>query len=202
MKESLCMFSEQEDRKGSKCRACVIYRQTSVFVSPSFRRIRFSTFFVKILSQFSYIHLVFVQLKMVCAKLFHLPAWLGHSFPRIKRLHKAFHVFVTQSAFVSRWVSITLRVHPKHLVIIHCFLCLFIECDCQITHHEAKESSECQPFDKKARNTIEFKKDLGAKYKSDVHVANLARMYEKSVSTISSILVKKKKSRKLMLGKG
>ena len=45
-----------------------IYCQTSVFND-----------FVKIWSQFLYIRLIFVQLKMVCTKLARLPAWLVHT---------------------------------------------------------------------------------------------------------------------------
>ena len=48
------------------------------------------------------------------------------------------------------------------------------------------------PLIKKAKNTIEFKQELLAKYESGVRVADLARMYGKSASTISSIMFKKK----------
>ena len=55
---------------------------------------------------------------------------------------------------------------------------------------------------KKARNMIEFKKELVAKYESGVRVADLARMYWKSASTISSILAKKKEIKEADVAKG
>ena len=55
-----------------------------------------------------------------------------------------------------------------------------------------KKGSTVSPKKKKLRTTIEFKKELVAKYESGVRVAELARMYGKSTSTISSILAKKK----------
>ena len=45
---------------------------------------------------------------------------------------------------------------------------------------------------KKARNTIEFTKELIIKYERGVRVTELTRMYWKSALTISSILAKKK----------
>ena len=57
-----------------------------------------------------------------------------------------------------------------------------------------KKVLSASPLIKKARNTIEFKKEPIAKYKSGVRVANLARMYGKSASTISFILAKKKRN--------
>ena len=49
---------------------------------------------------------------------------------------------------------------------------------------------------------IEFMKELVAKYKRGVRVANLARMYWKSASTISSILMKKKEIKETDVAKG
>lgn len=57
------------------------------------------------------------------------------------------------------------------------------------------------PLIKKVRNMIDINKELVAKHESGVHVAYLARMNGKSAPTISSILTKKKESRKLMLQK-
>ena len=55
------------------------------------------------------------------------------------------------------------------------------------------ETVSCaSPLIKKIRKTIEFKKELVAKYAKGIRVAELARMYGKSASTISSILAKKK----------
>ena len=59
-----------------------------------------------------------------------------------------------------------------------------------------KKVLSASPLIKKARNMIEFKKELIAKYESGVRVADLARMYGKSASTISSILAKKKEIKK------
>ena len=55
---------------------------------------------------------------------------------------------------------------------------------------------------KKARNTIEFKKELIVKYESGVCVADLARMYWKSASMISSILAKRKEIKEADVAKG
>ena len=55
---------------------------------------------------------------------------------------------------------------------------------------------------KKARNTIEFTKELATKHKRGVRVADLARMYWKSASTINSILAKKKEIKETDVAKG
>ena len=58
------------------------------------------------------------------------------------------------------------------------------------------------PLIKKARNIIELKKELVAKYEIGVHVAELARMYGKSTSMISFILAKKKEIKEADVAKG
>ena len=65
-----------------------------------------------------------------------------------------------------------------------------------------KKGSTVSPKKKKLRTTIEFKKELVAKYESGVRVAELARMYGKSTSTISSILAKKKEIIEADVAKG
>nr|XP_057925930.1 tigger transposable element-derived protein 1-like [Doryrhamphus excisus] len=55
---------------------------------------------------------------------------------------------------------------------------------------------------KRVRNTIEFKKELVAKYEDGVRVADLARMYGKSASTISSILNRKDEIKEANVAKG
>lgn len=49
---------------------------------------------------------------------------------------------------------------------------------------------------------IEFKKELVAKYKSGVRVADFARMYGKSTLMITSILAKKKVIKEADVAKG
>ena len=65
-----------------------------------------------------------------------------------------------------------------------------------------KKVPSASPLIKKARNTIEFKKEIVAKYKSGVLVADLVRMYWKSTSTISSILAKKREIKEADVVKG
>ncbi|GBL86858.1 hypothetical protein AVEN_96083-2 [Araneus ventricosus] len=50
-----------------------------------------------------------------------------------------------------------------------------------------KDSRSSNPSMKKARNTIEMKSYIIAKYESDIEIAELVRMCEKSPYTISSI---------------
>ncbi|XP_066108863.1 tigger transposable element-derived protein 1-like [Saccopteryx bilineata] len=54
-----------------------------------------------------------------------------------------------------------------------------------------KVSRASSPLKKKARNTIELKKEIIEKYESGFKIAEISRMYRKSPSTISSIVVKK-----------
>ena len=65
-----------------------------------------------------------------------------------------------------------------------------------------KKVTSAKPLVKKTRNTIELKKELVAKYESGVRVADLAQMYGKSASTISSILAKKKEIKEADVAKG
>lgn len=65
-----------------------------------------------------------------------------------------------------------------------------------------KKVPSATPKKKKLRTTIEFKKGLIAKYESGMRVADLARMYGKSTSTISSILAKKKEIKEANVAKG
>ncbi|XP_069961426.1 tigger transposable element-derived protein 1 isoform X7 [Cherax quadricarinatus] len=55
---------------------------------------------------------------------------------------------------------------------------------------------------KKVRNTMEFKKEVIDKYESGMRVLQLARMYGKNKSTISSILAKKEQIKEADVAKG
>ncbi|XP_066131217.1 tigger transposable element-derived protein 1-like [Saccopteryx bilineata] len=65
-----------------------------------------------------------------------------------------------------------------------------------------KVSRASSPSKKKARNTIELKKEIIEKYESGFKIAEIGRMYGKSPSTISSIVAKKEAIKKANVAKG
>ncbi|XP_069961470.1 putative CENPB DNA-binding domain-containing protein 1 isoform X5 [Cherax quadricarinatus] len=65
-----------------------------------------------------------------------------------------------------------------------------------------KKAPSAKPLVKKVRNTIEFKKNIIEQYDSGVRVGELARMYNKSRTTISSIIAKKKEIKEAIVAKG
>nr|XP_053634985.1 tigger transposable element-derived protein 1-like [Cherax quadricarinatus]XP_053634986.1 tigger transposable element-derived protein 1-like [Cherax quadricarinatus]XP_053634987.1 tigger transposable element-derived protein 1-like [Cherax quadricarinatus]XP_053634988.1 tigger transposable element-derived protein 1-like [Cherax quadricarinatus] len=65
-----------------------------------------------------------------------------------------------------------------------------------------KKAPSANPLIKRVRNTIEFKKDIIAKYESGMRVAELARLYGKPHTTISSIVAKKKEIKEAVVAKG
>nr|XP_053657401.1 tigger transposable element-derived protein 1-like [Cherax quadricarinatus] len=62
--------------------------------------------------------------------------------------------------------------------------------------------ASASPLVKKVRNTIEFKKEIIEKYESGVRVTELARMYGKPHSTITSIVAKGKEIKCAVVAKG
>ncbi|XP_067127449.1 tigger transposable element-derived protein 1-like [Centruroides vittatus] len=58
------------------------------------------------------------------------------------------------------------------------------------------------PLKKKARNTIELKKEIIEKYESGIKIAEISLMYEKSPSTICSIVLKKEAIKEANVAKG
>ncbi|GBM33443.1 Tigger transposable element-derived protein 1 [Araneus ventricosus] len=58
------------------------------------------------------------------------------------------------------------------------------------------------PSKKKARNTIELKKEIIEMYESGIKIAEIGRMYGKSPSTISSIVAKKEEIKEANVAKG
>ncbi|XP_066444151.1 E3 ubiquitin-protein ligase ZFP91 isoform X1 [Eleutherodactylus coqui] len=65
-----------------------------------------------------------------------------------------------------------------------------------------KVSRDSSTSKKNARNTIELKKEIIAKYESGIKIAEIGRMYGKSPSTISSIVAKKEAIKEANVAKG
>ncbi|KAM8812653.1 tigger transposable element-derived protein 1-like [Rhynchonycteris naso] len=65
-----------------------------------------------------------------------------------------------------------------------------------------KVSRASIPLKKKARNTIKLKKEIIEKYESSFKIAEIGRIYGKSPTTISSIVVKKEAIKEANVAKG
>ncbi|XP_069961463.1 putative CENPB DNA-binding domain-containing protein 1 isoform X2 [Cherax quadricarinatus] len=65
-----------------------------------------------------------------------------------------------------------------------------------------KKASSANPVVKRVRCTIELKKEIVAKYESGLRVSDLARLYKKPQSTVTTILANKEAIKEAVVAKG